>query len=120
MEDKMIPILYSSSETNFTANGIGWLSDCSNCIATEALNGVYECEFSYPITGRLYSEIFPDRIIKAKPSETSNPQLFKIYRSTKPINGIVKFYCQPLLRLTQQRHYLRFSAIATMHIVLRQ
>lgn len=90
----MIPILYSSSETNFTANGIGWLSDCSNCIATEALNGVYECEFSYPITGRLYSEIFPDRIIKAKPSETSNPQLFKIYRSTKPINGIVKFYCQ--------------------------
>lgn len=90
----MIPILYNSSETNFTKNGIGWLKDCTKCSSTEELNGIFECEFSYPITGNFYKEIVPDRIIKVKPNETATPQLFKIYRTSKPINGIVKIYCQ--------------------------
>lgn len=90
----MIPILYNSSETDFTKNGIGWLKDCTKCSSTEELNGIFECEFNYPITGNFYKEIIPDRIIKVKPNETATPQLFKIYRTSKPINGIVKFYCQ--------------------------
>lgn len=90
----MIPILYNSTETDFTRNGIGWLKDCTKCTSTEELNGSYECEFSYPITGQHYSQITPDRIIKVKPNETSNLQLFRIYRQSKPINGVVKFYCQ--------------------------
>ena len=90
----MIPILYNSTETDFTKNGIGWLKDCTKCSSTEELNGIFECEFSYPITGNFYKEIVPDRIIKVKPNETATPQLFKIYRTSKPINGIVKIYCQ--------------------------
>lgn len=90
----MIPILYNSSETNFTKNGIGWLKDCTQCTVTEELNGIFECEFTYPTTGQFYSEISPDRIIKVKANETSAPQLFRIYRNTKPMNNIVKFYCQ--------------------------
>ena len=90
----MIPILYNSTETDFTRNGIGWLKDCTKCTSTEELNGIFECEFNYPITGNFYKEIVPDRIIKAKPNETATPQLFKIYRTSKPINGIVKIYCQ--------------------------
>lgn len=90
----MIPILYNSTETDFTRNGIGWLKDCTKCTSTEELNGIFECEFSYPITGNFYKEIVPDRIIKVKPNETATPQLFKIYRTSKPINGIVKIYCQ--------------------------
>lgn len=90
----MIPILYNSTETDFTRNGIGWLKDCTKCTSTEELNGIFECEFNYPITGNFYKEIVPDRIIKVKPNETATPQLFKIYRISKPINGIVKIYCQ--------------------------
>lgn len=90
----MIPILYNSTETDFTKNGIGWLKDCIKCTVTEELNGSYECEFSYPITGQFYSEITPDKIIKVKANETSALQLFRVYRHTKPINGIVKIYCQ--------------------------
>lgn len=90
----MIPILYNSTETDFTRNGIGWLKDCTKCTSTEELNGIFECEFSYPITGNFYKEIILDRIIKVKPNETATPQLFKIYRISKPINGIVKIYCQ--------------------------
>ena len=90
----MIPILYNNTEADFTRNGIGWLKDCTKCSSTEELNGIFECEFSYPITGNFYKEIVPDRIIKVKPNETATPQLFKIYRTSKPINGIVKIYCQ--------------------------
>lgn len=90
----MIPILYNSNETDFSGGGVGFLSDCTRCVVTEERNGVYECEFSYPIDGRHYSEIEPDMIIKAKPNEMSDPQLFRIYRTSKPINGIVNFYCQ--------------------------
>ena len=90
----MIPTLYKSTETNFTRNGIGFLSDCLKCRVTEQLNGIYECEFQYPITGEFYSEITPDRIMKVKPNEVSNLQLFRVYRNTKPINNVVKFYCQ--------------------------
>ena len=90
----MIPILYNNTETDFTRNGIGWLKDCTKCTSTEELKGIFECEFSYPITGNFYKEIIPDRIVKVKPNETATPQLFKIYRTSKPINGIVKIYCQ--------------------------
>ena len=90
----MIPILYRNFETDFTKNGIGLLPDCPKCRVTEELNGKYECEFTYPTTGQFYSETSPDRIIKVKANETSAPQLFRIYRNTKPMNNIVKFYCQ--------------------------
>ena len=90
----MIPILYNSTETDFTKNGIGWLKDCTKCTVTEELNGIYECEFQYPITGQFFSHIIEDRITKLKSNETSSLQLFRIYRDTKPLNGIVKFYGQ--------------------------
>ena len=38
----MIPILYSGSETAFTSNGIGRLTDCIKCTVTEEKNGIYE------------------------------------------------------------------------------
>lgn len=89
----MYPILYAADETVFTTNGIGILRDCISCEITEERNGIYVCEFKYPVTGRFYSEITVDRIIKAKPNEKSNLQLFRIYRNTKPINGVVTYYC---------------------------
>ena len=90
----MIPILYSANETTFTHNGIGRLVDCTKCTVTEERNGLFECEFRYPIEGQFYSEISLDRIIKAKPNEMSDDQLFRIYRISKPMKGIVSVYCQ--------------------------
>lgn len=91
----MTPIIYASNETNFSTLGQGTLPDCISCPVTEEVeSGKYECEFSYPITGQNYSLIVPDKIVKVKPNDTANPQLFRIYKTTKPINGIVKFYCQ--------------------------
>ena len=47
----MIPILYSPTETNFTTNGLGGLSDCISCEVTEERNGAYTMQIVYPIDG---------------------------------------------------------------------
>lgn len=87
----MIPALYNKSETTFTHNGVGLLSEAVKATVTEERNGSYELTLQYPITGRFYSEITEGAIIKAKANETSEPQLFRIYKSSKPINGIVTY-----------------------------
>ena len=87
----MIPILYGKTENDFTYNGIGFLIDATKCIVTEERNGSYECLLQYPITGQWYAQIEDGCIIKAKANDTSEPQLFRIYKSSKPLNGIVTY-----------------------------
>ena len=87
----MIPILYTANETDFSHCGIGALPEVTSCIVTEERNGAFECEFKYPVDGKLFAEIQESRIVKAKPNEMSDPQLFRIYASSKPINGIVTY-----------------------------
>lgn len=90
----MYPILYEKNEQSFQSIGIAILSDCLSCTVNEELNGKYECEFSYSISGVNFEKITADRIVKVQANEVSQPQLFRIYKSSKAINGIVKFYCQ--------------------------
>lgn len=86
------PILYAPDETNFNHNGIGILSDCSGCVVVEELNGQYELEMRYPIDGIHYDDITERCIVKAKPNQGCEPQLFRIYGISKPMIGIVKVY----------------------------
>lgn len=90
----MIPILYKEDTTNFATYGIGTLTDTISCEVTEERNGVYECVLKYPVTGVHFGAIKKERLIKAKPNDTSKPQAFRIYRITTPLNGIVKIYAQ--------------------------
>ena len=87
----MIPILYDKNETTFTHNGIGFLKDATKCTVTEERNDAYECSLQYPITGQWYDQITDGSIIKAKANDTSEPQLFRIYKSSKPLKGIVTY-----------------------------
>lgn len=90
----MIPILYKESTTDFSTYGIGALADTVSCLVTEERNGVYELTLKYPLNGPLYNEIKKERIIKAKPNDLFDPQTFRIYRITIPINGIITVYAQ--------------------------
>lgn len=90
----MIPILYKADAVDFSTFGIGALSECTLCEVTEERNGAFECTLKYPVTGRLFAELKNERLIKAKPNDTSEEQLFRIYRITTPINGIVTIYAQ--------------------------
>ena len=87
----MIPILYGQNETAFTSNGIGRLVDIISCKATEERNGIYECEFEYPVTGSRFSEITEGRIIYTTHDESQTPEPFDIYSHTAPIDGVVTF-----------------------------
>ena len=88
----MIPILYDSTETSFTSNGLGRLRDCISCVVTEERNGIYECDFSYPVGGQNYDLIQLGRIIACEHDDTDDVQPFDIISCTKPIEGIVSFH----------------------------
>ena len=90
----MIPILFKADATDFSTFGIGALSEALTCEVTEERNGGFECKLTYPSSGRLYSEILKDRIIKAKPNDTKAAQAFRIYKISLPINGTITVYAQ--------------------------
>lgn len=90
----MKPILYTSTESTFDTNGIGILADAVSCKATEELNGIYELTMQYPVKGIHFSSIQQDCILFCNANRQRSPQPFRIYRITKPINGIVTIYAQ--------------------------
>ena len=83
------PILYGATETNFDHNGIGILSACVSCEVTEEANGIFELAMQYPMDGIHYAEIADRAIIKAKADQFRDPQLFRVYAISRPMNGIV-------------------------------
>ncbi len=87
----MIPILYDKAERDFSHNGIGFLSDTTKATVTEERNGVFELSLQYPVGGAWFDLIQNGSVIKAKPNETSELQLFRVYKVSKPLNGIVTY-----------------------------
>ena len=85
----MKPILYPAGETQFVSNGLGRLSDAVSCKVVEERNGQYELELEYPVTGLHYADIMEERIICARHDDTEDIQPFRIYKITRPMNGIV-------------------------------
>ena len=92
----MIPILFKANATKFDTYGIGVLKDCTYCQVTEERNGEYECVLKYPVKGPLFEELAMERLVKAKPNDTAKDQMFRIYRITTPIDGVVTVYAQHL------------------------
>ena len=90
----MKPILFESNASTWTTKGIAVLTDAVSCKVTEQRNGSYELEMTYPVNGSAFSDIALRRLIVAKPNFTDNPQPFRIYKISKPINGIVSIYAQ--------------------------
>ena len=87
----MIPILYASTETQFTSNGIGRLVDCISCTVTEERNGIYECELQYPINGRHFSDLIQGGVIGVIHDDSGDIQPFDIYKHSAEIGGVVTF-----------------------------
>lgn len=85
----MIPKLFAATATTFTTQGIGALTDSILCYVDEERNGEYEGYLKYPITGVHYADIALRTIIVAKPNYTDDPQPFRVYDITKPLNGVV-------------------------------
>ena len=90
----MKPILFPSTATEFTTHGLGVLTDAISCTVTEERNGAFELTMQYPDTGVHFDEITDRCIIYAIPSPYRSPQPFRIYRITRPMDGIIMVYAQ--------------------------
>lgn len=88
----MKPTLFAPTATTFTTNGLGKLSDAASCTVKETRNGAFELTLKYPIEGIHYAEIQQRSIILAKPNPVDLAQPFRVYRISKPINGLVTVY----------------------------
>ena len=92
----MIPILYSViTEGQVPTNyGMGALTDCLSCEVKEERNGIYELALTYAAQGIHAEEIIPNACILAKPNFTDDPQIFRIYKVGKTMNGKFTVYAQ--------------------------
>lgn len=89
----MIPVLFDHFATDFTTNGLGRLDEAISCTVKEIINGEYELEMQYPISGKLFQRMVTyGGIICATHDHNHDVQPFDIYKYTAPINGIVTFY----------------------------
>ncbi len=91
----MKPLLYAPNDDDFENNGIGILNDCSVCVVTEELNGIFELEMEYPMDGIHFCEISDRSIVKVRPNQYAEPQLFRVYSIEKSgMSGIAKISAQ--------------------------
>ena len=107
--------------------GLGTLIDATSCKVTEGLNGEYELELTYPLTGELFSQLQPGRIIVAKPYRNAAAlQPFEIYDESRAIGGQVTFYAQhisyralgiPIRPVTAQNASAAVSLVASNAVI---
>lgn len=91
----MFPILYENLESGVPQHhGLGVLSDAISCVVEQERNGIYELTMEYAATGIHADEIKLRRIIKVKPNFTDAPQLFRIDRIGKVMNGVFTVYAK--------------------------
>ena len=90
----MTPVLFPANATTFATQGLGALADAISCTVMEERNGEFELEMQYPQTGVHFADISDRCIITAIPSPWRTAQPFRIYRITKPMNGVCTIYAR--------------------------
>lgn len=90
------PILFDSNAEDFSTNGIGVLSDTIDCTVHVSLNGYSTFEMRYPVTGIHFADFAYRKIIAAPSEVDGSRQGFRVYKISKPINGICTIYAYAL------------------------
>ena len=90
----MIPLLYKADESQFVTQGFGGLQEARSIRVKRQVNGMYELEMQYPVSGRRFAELLPRRIIRATPGPGEWEQSFRIYRISTPLEGFCTVYAR--------------------------
>ena len=85
----MLPKLFPNNATSWASMGTGILKDAISCKVEEERNGIFELEMEYPIGGAYFDDIALRSLIVVKPNYTDDPQPFRVYSISKPLNGVV-------------------------------
>lgn len=96
---------------NGNYSGKGILTDALSCTVTEEINGAYELVMKYPIFGNHGSSIAERDVIEAKPHPGSQTQPFRIYRITRPLNGVITVYARHISYDLNDVPVLPFTAL---------
>ena len=75
-------IIYNSNATDFTHNGLGFLTDIISANVIDALNGEYTLNFEYPTSSKMCEYLIEGNIVKCKVADGSQ-QLFTITNVVK-------------------------------------
>lgn len=126
----MIPVLYDdlpglfpsgSSQSNKEAivkanipqHMIAYLPETMSCKVTEERNGEYEMILTYPMTGKQYERIYPGQCIMVKANQIDDPQLFRIYRMSAVLRGVLTVYARHIsYDLCGVDYYKQYSGLA--------
>lgn len=79
--------IYESNTTDFTNNGLGFLTDILSATVIEELNGDYYLQFTYALNGSLSEYLVQDNIVQCQ-VENGSKQLFRIKKITKDFSKI--------------------------------
>ncbi|WP_278552761.1 phage tail spike protein [Companilactobacillus farciminis] len=91
------PVLFESSESDFTTQGIGVLTDCLSVEVTNEFNELPELKLDYLATGDIANELIKDRIIMADVGEGYLKQLFRIDSVKKSIDNKIEVTASHIL-----------------------
>lgn len=91
------PVLFESSESDFTTQGIGVLTDCLSVEVTNEFNELPELKLDYLATGDIANELVKDRIIMADVGEGYLKQLFRIDSVKKSIDNKIEVTASHIL-----------------------
>lgn len=103
----MIPLLHDSENIDRTY-GRGKLSGVISCKIHEVLNGEYELELRYPVTGPMYGELLKGGTVQCMGASVGDlfdkrAEWFDIYKHSLPIDGVVTFYASHISRRFNRR-----------------
>lgn len=87
----MTPLLFKGDATTFTGAGLGALPECTFCEVTEERNGIFECEFRYPVNGPMFRQIRPGCIVYVSYDVSGTKEPFDIYAFSVDITGMATF-----------------------------
>lgn len=91
----MIPKILDATKTlqvlaSDTSEGLGRLAEATAVTVTEERNGAYYAELTVPISAKHYKDLTLGGILLIKPNTTDDPQMFRIAKMTRPMNGLVQ------------------------------
>ena len=111
----MIPILLDNTKTlaeliASKTGGIGDITGAYDGVAVEEANGLKEITFKLPISSPRYSELAVGSYVKVKVDEFHVPQIYEVYKITKPMKGIVTVKAQHISYILGKATVMPFEA----------
>ena len=90
----MIPRILDNTKTltqlaSDTSQGLGRLTDCLSCMVTEKRNGEFTATLKVPANSLHFSDLTLGGILAMQSEPKGSEQWFRIYKISKPLNGIV-------------------------------